>query len=189
MNPRMLCLALLAAFAAPGFAQTALEPIAAKVRAQTLSFPAEMLVTSLTPAEAANPRQEYTVKRTFSASGTFTVDWRSTLFQSTQTFRADGTLLSSRVSDLAKGLVLEAKSDPGRTTLRTVVTENGKVKSDKQTGLKPGIALRDELQNLNLSAWACTGRWPTRRHCRTSTPTPPSSGQRWPRAGRTSWPT
>ena len=48
---------------------------------------------------------------------------------------------------------MDTQTDPGQTTLHTVITENGTVKSDKNTALKPSIVQRGELQHLNLQAW------------------------------------
>jgi hypothetical protein len=153
MNPRTLFLAAAFAAATTAFAQTAFEPIAPAVRAQALSLPAETPVVSLTPGDKAHPRQSYTIARAFAADGTFTVSMKSATVESTQVFRPDGTLVSSTQADLTKGLTLEVQTDPGRKVARTVVTQDGKAKSDKKADLKPGIVLRDELQHLILQSW------------------------------------
>jgi len=153
MNRVLLPFVLLTTLVGFTIAQTPFEPLADKIRAQALSVPAETALVSLSPADETNPRQVYTIQRTFAADGTFTTEWKSSRYQSSQTFRPDGTLLWSKQTDLTKGVSIESRSDAGRTTLRTVITEKGAVKSDKTSALKPGLALRDELQHLNLQAW------------------------------------
>lgn len=146
---------VLAALAAglPAWAQTAFEPIAAAVRAQALSLPAETPVVILNPGQKDFPRSVYTIRREFASDGTFTVRWAYGPYTSSQKFRPDGTLQSGKISDASKKLTLEAVTDQARTTVRTVVTEAAQTKSDKKAALKPGIALRDELQHLILQAW------------------------------------
>jgi membrane-bound inhibitor of C-type lysozyme len=153
MHPRMILLtgALLVAPAA--FGQSAFEPIASAVRSQALSLPAETAVVSLTPADKANPRQAYTIRRSFAADGTFTVAWKNASIESFQTFRADGTLVSVKQSDSGRGVALAAQTAGDRSWVKTTVTQDGKTKSEKKTDLKAGIVLRDELQHLILQAW------------------------------------
>lgn len=148
-------LAALALLTAGGFlsAQTPLEPIVERIRTQALSLPAETSIVSLTPADKENPRQTYTIRRTFAADGSFTVEWKSSKFQSSQRFRPDGTLSSGQQTDLVKRISVTSESDAARTTLRTIITEKGAEKSNKKVALKPAIVLREELQHLNLQAW------------------------------------
>lgn len=153
MTHRILTLVWMAALGASVSAQTALEPIASRVWAQKLVLPTETTMVSLTPGDPANPRTEYTMERTFAADGSFTVEWKNARYQSVQKFRADGTQVSGRQVDLARGLTLETQTDPGRSSLRTVITEKGAVKSDKKTAMKPWIVQRGELQYLNIQAW------------------------------------
>jgi len=149
---RLLILAL-AVLAAPAWSQTALEPIASAVRAQALSLPAQTPVVALSPSDPAHPRQTYTIQRTFASDGGFTVAWTSATVQSSQSFRPNGTLVSSLIKDSSLGASVETKVDPGRTSVKTVIVQDGKVKSDKKSTLKPSILLRDELQHLILQAW------------------------------------
>lgn len=146
----VLLLSLITAFAS---AQTNFAPLADKIRGQALSLPAETPLVSITPADPNQKRQIYLVRRTFAPDGTFTVEWKSAVAESFQTFRPDGTLLSGKQTNTKSGVVVEARSDAKRTTLQTVVTEKGKTKSDKRAALTPAIALREELQHLNLQAW------------------------------------
>lgn len=153
MNRFVLPLTLLIALALPASAQTAFEPVATRIRGQALNLPAETPLVSLTPADKASPRQVYTINRSFAADGTFITAWKSPRYESTQTFRADGTVLTSKLVDLASGNSVAVETDEARTTIRTVVSEKKGVKSDKKSALKPGIALREELAHLNLQAW------------------------------------
>jgi len=153
MTSRLLTLVLLTAFAAPAFSQTALEPIAAQVRTEPLLLPAEASIVSLTPADPQNPRQAYTLVRTFAADGSFSSEWKTPQIQFQQSFRANGTLITGRQTDLPNSLTIEATSDPKRASLHTVITEKGKIKSDKRVDLVPGIVLREELPNIILQSW------------------------------------
>ena len=153
MTHRPLIAVLLVSLSLPAFSQQAFEPLAAKIRSQPLVLPAQTNLVMITPADTAFPRQTYTIQRTVATDGSITSEWKSANMQSSQTFRKDGTLVVSRMTDLKRELSVEAQSDSARTTLQTVIREKGKVKSDKKTSLKPGIALRDELQLLNLQAW------------------------------------
>ena len=153
MIPRLAPPLFLAFFVGPAFAQTLLEPIASEIRMQPINLPASNSVVSLTPADKENPRTTYTIQRSFAADGTFTATWNSPRYQSYQNFRPDGTLISSRQTDLLKGVTVEAKTTGGRQSVETVISVNGTVKSDKKTDLKPAIALRDELQNLIVQSW------------------------------------
>lgn len=150
---RALALVLFIAIAGSSFGQSTFEPLAGPIRAQALALPAETPLVVLTPADQARPRQAYTLRRTFSADGTFTVEAVGAAVSSVQTFRPNGTLLTSRQADPVKKLTLSATVSPGRTTVQTIITTDGKVKSDKKADLKPGIVLRDELQHLILQAW------------------------------------
>ncbi len=144
---------LLVAFVLPAFSQQSLEPLITKIRSQPLTLPAETALVSFTPADKAYPRQTFSIKRTFAPDGVITTEWKSATGQLLQNYRPDGTLLYSKVTDLNKSITVEVKTDTGRTSVQTVTTEKGKIKSDKKTALKPAIALRDELQMLNLQAW------------------------------------
>lgn len=153
MYPRLLFFAAGILAAASAFGQTSLEPVASAVRAQALSLPATTPVVSLTPADKDHPRQTFTISRTFAADGTFTVTFKTATVASSEVFRPDGTLVSATQTDLSKGITLSAQTDPARKSVRTVLSQDGKVKSDKTASLKPSIALRDELQHLILQAW------------------------------------
>lgn len=154
MNHRFLAVtAALASFALPAFAQTPLAPLAASLRAQTLQLPAQSEVVALTPADSQTPRQTYTVLRSRDAEGRWTVEWNTTRFQSRQVFRADGTLLSAELTDSFKERSLRQNSDAERTALHTVITDHGKVVSDRKASLDAGVALRDELPLLVLQSW------------------------------------
>lgn len=152
MTHRLFIVAL-AVLTTPTWAQTVFEPIAGAVRAQALSLPAQTPLISLTPADPDHPRQSYTIQRTFAADGGFTVSWKSTTAQSTQTFRPNGTLASSLLKDSSQGASVETKVNSGRTSVQTIIVQEGRVKSDKKSSLKPSILLRDELQHLILQAW------------------------------------
>lgn len=155
MKSMLTGLSLALVFAATAAtAQTSLESVIAKVRSQRLVLPAQTPLVALAPADKEFPRQTYTIQRTFAADGSFTVEWKSSRFQSSQTFRADGTILKSRQVDTVKQISLDIQTDPTRSWVKTVITDKGTVKSDKKTDLKPAIALRDELQLLILQAWA-----------------------------------
>ena len=154
MNRVRLALVLLTVLTGSAAAQTAFGPIAGMVRTQRFSLPPETPLVSLNPSDKEFPRQTYVLKRTFAEDGTFTCEWRSLRYLTTQIFRVDGTLLWGKQTDLSRGVSVETRSDPGRTTLRTVVTTKSVVKSDKMTSLTAGIALREELQYLNIQAWA-----------------------------------
>jgi|GEM_PF-2176149 hypothetical protein len=153
MLSRCLTLVLVTVLASQAFAQTAFAPVADKIRAEPLALPAAAEVVTLTPADPDTPRQDFSLKRTFAADGTFTTDWTSPRFTWHERFRADGTLVSSLQTDGLKGLVLEQTTNPGRTSLRTVITEKGQVKSDKTAELTPGTVLRDEMTHLVAQAW------------------------------------
>jgi len=134
-------------------AQTAFEPLAVSIRSQKLVLPAETALVQLNPADKTNPRLVYSWTRSFASDGGFTTVWKAGTSESSQTFRADGSLLRSRQYDGGKKALLETESDAGRTTIRTKITVDGQVKSDKKAPLKPSIVLRDELQHLVLQAW------------------------------------
>ena len=139
--------------AAPAAAQTALDPIAAQVRQEALILPADTPLVVLYPADPAHPRTAYTIHRTFAADGTFTTGWKGPAAESVQTFRPDGTLVSSRQTTRSGRNVLEETVDPGRTSVRTVVTVDGTRKSDNKVDLTPGTVLRDEIDHLIRQAW------------------------------------
>ena len=153
MIPRLLTLALLTSLAVSASAQTAFEPVADQIRAQPINIAAAYTLVSLTPNEKKDPRESYSVTRTLAADGTVQEERANALYQTSQSFRADGTLLTSRVNDLRRGIVTEAHTSADRSSIETVVTEKGKVKSDKKMGLKPGVVLREEIQGLILQSW------------------------------------
>jgi hypothetical protein len=134
-------------------AQTALEPIAAKVRAQALFLSATDSIISLNPSDKLTPRLAYSIQRTFAPDGSFTVEWQDARYISVQAFKSDGTLVSSNLNDQQTQMVFDVKIDAQRTSMRTVTTANGKLKSDTTTALKPGVVLRDELQIIIPQAW------------------------------------
>lgn len=147
------CLALVFLTATQAFAQTAFGPVANQIRTEPLALPSGASIVTLTPADADTPRQSYTLTRTFASDGSFTVNWKTGRFTSYESFRPDGTLLQSRVRDGLKGLTLEQTTDASRTSLRTLITEKGQVRSDKKADLGPGVVLRDEVANVVAQAW------------------------------------
>ena len=153
MKTPIVALALLALVTGLATGQTALEPVAARVRAQPLPPTGETPLVVLTPGDHDTPRQTYSLVRVANPDGSVTVSWKSARVDSTQTFRADGTLIHARQADLVKNSSVEETVDPNRTSVRTVITNQGQVKSDKKASLTPGIALRGELQNLVVQAW------------------------------------
>jgi hypothetical protein len=153
MKTPIAALALVTLVTGLASAQTSLDTVAALVRSQSLLPSGEVPLVVLNPADHENPRQTYSMVRTTNPDGTVTVSWKSARVDSSQTFRADGTLIHSRQADLVKNSVVEETVDPGRTSVRTVITNQGQVKSDKKASLNPGIALRGELQNLVVQAW------------------------------------
>jgi len=153
MTSRFPILILLSALVAPAYSQTAFDPIAAQVRTEPLLLPAEVSIVSLTPGDQENSRQAYSLVRTFNADGSFSVDWKTLQYQTKQTFRADGTLVTGRQINLAKALSVEATTDQKRASVHTVITDQGKVKSDKRVDLVPGIVLREEMQYVILQSW------------------------------------
>ena len=155
MFPRLPILAVLGTLALAGTlsAQTALEPIADKVRAEALTLPADTPLVVLNPSDTDNPRSIYTVHRTFAADGSFTADWKGPRSQVSSKFRPDGTLVSSRQTDLVRKSTLEERVSPDRNSVQTVITVNGTVNSDKRSDLKPGLVLREELDHVVRQAW------------------------------------
>ncbi len=137
-------------------AQTALEPIAQKVRAQALSFRAEDSIVSLNPSDKQNPRLAYSILRTFGPDGTFTVDWQDARYISTQVFRADGTLISGSLNDQQTQTVVETKVNDQRTSMHTVTTVKGKMKSDNKTVIKPGWCCATNCRSSSLRR-GCSG--------------------------------
>ena len=152
MHLKMVALLFLFCIGNAG-AQTALEPIAAKVRAQALFLSATDSIISLNPSDKLTPRLAYSIQRTFAPDGTFTVEWQDARYISVQTFKPDGTLISSNLNDQQTQTLFDVKIDAQRTSMRTVTTVNGKLKSDTKTAMKPGVVLRDELQIIIPQAW------------------------------------
>lgn len=153
MTFRLFSALLLVTAGSPSFAQTALEPITDQIRAQPLSLNTDYTIVAWTPADKKSLKRTYPVKRAFASDGTFTVSWQNSRYESFQAFRPDGTLIASRLNDLATETLIEAKVDDRRASVRTLITTQGKVKSDHTTAISRGIALRDELQNLIPQAW------------------------------------
>jgi hypothetical protein len=153
MTHQLFFLFFLALGLGPVFAQTALEPIADQVRAQSLFLPETNSISAWAPSDKQNPKRSYSIKRTFAPDGTFSVEWQDPQFTSSQTFRPDGTLISSRLSDLYTQTVVETKVDDHRSSVRIVTTAKGQVKSDHQNRLTRGMVLREETQNLISQAW------------------------------------
>lgn len=152
-------LAFLAGFlflAATSFvgAQTPLSNVISKVRAQALHLPAEVNVVVLSPSDKAFSRTEYVVHRTFAANGSFQVDWANSAIQAHQEFRSDGTLIRSVSTDKTKNVTITMQTSPNRDSVRSIIEEKGKLKSDKTSALKPSMPLREELQPLFLQSWA-----------------------------------
>lgn len=151
--PRVLFVLCWAALAVPGFAQTALAPVADRIWGKPLELPPQMTLVSLAPSDAVTPRQRYTIQRTYRSDGTFTEDWKTDNASSHQEFRANGTLVTAINSEVSRGTSVRQVVDPARTTVRTVIVEKGATQSDKKCDLNPGVVLRNELPHLVLQSW------------------------------------
>jgi len=153
MPTRFTTAFLLVALTVPGFSQTALRTIADRVWSQPLVLPASISIVSLTPADTETPRQAYTLTRGYAADGSFVEEWKTANQSSQQAFRADGTLVSSSLVNGKTGVTITQTSDARRTTVRTVIVQNGTTKSDKQSFLSPWVVLRSELPHLVIQSW------------------------------------
>jgi hypothetical protein len=147
----MLRFVLAAILAAPAFAQTTLAPSASKIWSQPLQLPAESAFVRLAPG-SDDPRAEYAIHRRYTDTG-FTEEWVTPHATSLLTFRLDGGLISEHHQNHFRKTGIDVTVDSTRTSVHTVITEQGKIKSDKTTPLTANIALREELNHLIVQAW------------------------------------
>ena len=137
--------------ALPAAAQPSLAPAAAKIWSEPLQLPEESRFIRLAPG-SDDPRAEYVIYRKYTDTG-FTEEWVTAHATSLMTFRRDGGLVSEHHQNHFRNTGIDVKVSPDRTSVRTVITEQGQVKSDKTMALTPNIALREELNHLVLQAW------------------------------------
>ncbi len=147
----MVPVLLLLLLAAPAFGEANLAQTASRFWSQPLALPAEADLVSLEPG-SDDERFVYTIRRRFSQDS-FTEEWVSNHATTTLTFRADGRLVSEHHQNQFRKTGIDVTVNESRTLVRTVLTQDGKVKSDKTTGLNAGIALREELNHLVTQAW------------------------------------
>ncbi len=142
---------LMLAGAVPTFADTPLAPSATRIWAQPLVLPPVSTFVKLEPA-SDDPRAVYTIKRTYSANS-FVEEWITDHATSLMTFRADGGLISEHHVNRFRQTGIDVTVSPDRKSVRTVLTKQGKVESDKTAALTDAVALREEMNHLVVQAW------------------------------------
>ncbi len=147
----MLRFFLVLVIAVPAFAQTPLAPSSSRIWAQPLVLPAVSTFIKLEPA-SDDPRAVYIIKRTYTPNS-FVEEWTTEHATSLLTFRADGGLISEHHVNRFRQTGIDVTVDPDRKTVRTVLTKQGKVQSDKTTAINAGIALREEMNHLVVQTW------------------------------------
>jgi hypothetical protein len=147
----MLRFFLILVIAVPAFAQTPLAPSSSRIWATPLKLPDETDLVSIEPG-SDDERFIYTIRRQFLAD-TFVEEWTSNHATTQLTFRPDGRLISEHHENLFRKTSVDVTVDEKRGSVRTIIRENGAVRSDKTAGLNPGIALREEMNHLVLQTW------------------------------------
>jgi len=142
---------ILAFLVVPAFAQTPLAPHATQIWSQPLLLPTESTQLRLAP-NSDDPRTVLTIRRTYYPDH-FVEQWDTDHATSLLTFRLDGGLIGEQHRNRFRQTGIDVTIDAKRSSVRTVMTEKGAVKSDKTTKLKPGIAMREELNHLIVQAW------------------------------------